>query len=75
MDGAWIASSVGTDLATWNESAEDRVVLFVDFRRPLPFPVSLLNRLFLWMQARSRFVRDGRDNLEAWNRRRDGRPL
>lgn len=57
----------------WNESSEDRVVLFVDFRRPLPFPVSLLNRLFLLMQARSRFVRDGRDNLAAWNRRRDGR--
>lgn len=29
----------------WNDSDSPRVVLFVDFLRPLPFPLSLLNRM------------------------------
>ena len=36
----------------WNDSAEDRVVLFIDFSRPMRAPVSWLNecvmRLILW---------------------------
>lgn len=55
----------------WNESPRDRVVLFVDFRRPLPFPVSLLNRLALRLIARTHFVKDALKNLADWNRKMD----
>lgn len=40
----------------WNNSGEHRVVLFVDFVRPLWFPLSLANRVILWRIATSPFV-------------------
>jgi ornithine lipid ester-linked acyl 2-hydroxylase len=40
----------------WNNTSQYRVVLFVDFERPLPFPVKYLNRLFLWALAQSPFI-------------------
>jgi aspartyl/asparaginyl beta-hydroxylase (cupin superfamily) len=40
----------------WNNTAQYRVVLFIDFERPLPFPVNGLNRLFLSALARSPFI-------------------
>jgi beta-hydroxylase len=55
----------------WNESAEDRVVLFVDFERPVRFPASFLNRRLLRLLARTPMAREGRENLKVWNQRRD----
>jgi aspartyl/asparaginyl beta-hydroxylase (cupin superfamily) len=40
----------------WNNTAENRVVLFIDFDRPLPFPVNIINKLFLNLLARSPFI-------------------
>jgi ornithine lipid ester-linked acyl 2-hydroxylase len=40
----------------WNDSAARRVVLFVDFVRPLWFPLSMLNRLMIWHISRTPFV-------------------
>ncbi len=40
----------------WNDSPARRVVLFVDFMRPLWFPLSLLNRLMMWHISRTPFV-------------------
>lgn len=40
----------------WNDTSEERIVLFVDFERPLPFPVSLLNRAVLNRIASTEFV-------------------
>jgi beta-hydroxylase len=37
----------------WNDCDSYRVVLFVDFLRPLPFPLSLVNRSIVWMIART----------------------
>jgi len=37
----------------WNDCDSYRVVLFVDFLRPVFFPASLLNRLIIWMIART----------------------
>jgi ornithine lipid ester-linked acyl 2-hydroxylase len=37
----------------WNDCDSQRVVLFVDVERPLPFPLSLLNRVIIWIIARS----------------------
>jgi len=40
----------------WNDSDEIRVVLFVDFVRPLPFPVSVVNRVVIWLMQQSPFI-------------------
>lgn len=40
----------------WNKSEEIRVVLFVDFERPLSFFGALMNKSMLWLFARSPFI-------------------
>jgi beta-hydroxylase len=42
----------------WNESDSYRVVLFVDFLRPMFFPLSLLNRVMVWRIGTTEFVTD-----------------
>jgi len=42
----------------WNHSGEKRVVLFVDFERPLPFWLQPLNRFMIWLIGRSPFVKN-----------------
>jgi aspartyl/asparaginyl beta-hydroxylase (cupin superfamily) len=42
----------------WNDTHEERIVLFVDFERPLPFPVSVLNRAVIKRIANTEFVTD-----------------
>jgi aspartyl/asparaginyl beta-hydroxylase (cupin superfamily) len=37
----------------WSDCDSSRVVLFVDFLRPVFFPASLLNRFIIWMIART----------------------
>lgn len=53
----------------WNETDGQRVVLFVDVMRPLPFPVSLLNNFIVKAIAASPFIRDAKKNHEEWERR------
>jgi ornithine lipid ester-linked acyl 2-hydroxylase len=52
--------------AAFNHSDEPRVVLFVDFMRPLRFPASLLNRMILWIVRHSRYLRAAKVRLAAW---------
>jgi len=52
-----------------NASSELRVVLFVDFEKPLRFPANLLNRLMLGIAVFTPFLREGGDNLRRWERR------
>jgi ornithine lipid ester-linked acyl 2-hydroxylase len=40
----------------WNDSDLQRVVLFIDFVRPLPFPLSIVNRAVIWRISRTPFV-------------------
>jgi beta-hydroxylase len=56
----------------WNETAGLRVVLFVDFRKPLRFPAGILNRLLLGLAVFTPFVRESGDNLRRWERRFHG---
>ena len=42
----------------WNNTGEVRVVLFVDFIRPLPFPLSAVNRSIIWLIARSPYIQN-----------------
>ena len=52
----------------WNDTNETRVVLLVQFARPLRQPGKLVADLFLWGIRRSPFVREARDNIGAWDR-------
>lgn len=42
----------------WNDTDQYRVVLFVDFLRPLPFPLSLLNRAMVWRFGTLEFTKE-----------------
>ncbi len=58
----------------WNDTDETRVVLFVDVLRPLPEPLSTINRLIVKAIGWSPFVLDAKRNQEGWERRyREGR--
>ncbi len=52
----------------WNHSTGVRVVLFVDFARPLPEPLAAINNLIIWLISRSAVVQPGFARLAAWNR-------
>ena len=47
-----------------NDTDSWRVVLFVDFLRPLPFPVSILNKAAIYAVSKRKSVKDMRSYLE-----------
>ncbi|MBV8564960.1 MAG: aspartyl/asparaginyl beta-hydroxylase domain-containing protein [Methylobacteriaceae bacterium] len=53
----------------WNETDRTRVVLFVDFLKPLRFPANLVNRVLLRLALFTPFVRESTDNHRAWEKR------
>ena len=53
----------------WNDPASRRVVLFVDFVKPLRFPASLLNSAILLLARFTPYLRDGTQNLRQWEAR------
>jgi beta-hydroxylase len=54
----------------WNDSDKDRVVLFLDILRPLPWPWALGNEMFIKAISLSPLVQDGLANLQRWNAQR-----
>ena len=56
----------------WNETGQVRVVLFVDFERPMRFPANVLNRLLLGLAPFTPFLRETADNLRRWELRFHG---
>jgi aspartyl/asparaginyl beta-hydroxylase (cupin superfamily) len=54
------------DHEAWNDSGEIRVVLFLDFIKPLKFPANLLNWLLIKAATISPFVRDCKARQRAW---------
>lgn len=52
--------------SAWNDSTERRIVLFVDFARPLRFPANLINRMILMLIARSGYVQEAKLNYRQW---------
>jgi aspartyl/asparaginyl beta-hydroxylase (cupin superfamily) len=52
----------------WNETDHPRVVLFVDFVKPLKFPANVLNNLLLRLAVLTPYLREGNDNLRRWER-------
>jgi ornithine lipid ester-linked acyl 2-hydroxylase len=57
------------DHEAWNETDGVRVVLFVDFVRPLSFPLNLVNWLVLQAIAFSPFISDAKRRQNDWERR------
>ncbi len=53
----------------WNRTPHTRVVLFVDFRKPLRFPANILNWLLLHLAVFTPFIREGVDKQKAWEKR------
>lgn len=47
-----------------NQSDQARVVLFLDVARKMPWPLALLNRLFLWIAHKDKSVRQIRENAK-----------
>jgi ornithine lipid ester-linked acyl 2-hydroxylase len=52
----------------WNDTSGTRVVLLVQFERPLRQPGRWLADLFLGVVRRSAFVQEARHNIASWNR-------
>ena len=50
----------------WNDAASHRVVLFVDFMRPLVFPLSVLNRMMIWRLSGRPFFKSILDRARAF---------
>ncbi|MBK8177125.1 MAG: aspartyl/asparaginyl beta-hydroxylase domain-containing protein [Rhodospirillales bacterium] len=53
----------------WNGSTGTRVVLFVDFLKPLRFPANIVNRLLLRLAPFTPFVREAQERHRAWEKR------
>ena len=53
----------------WNETDRPRVVLFVDFEKPLRFPLNLITSGLLNLAVLTPYLREGSKNLRYWERR------
>lgn len=53
----------------WNHTDKTRVVLFVDFVKPLRFPARLVNWLLLNLAVFTPFIREGVDAHTEWEKR------
>ena len=53
----------------WNETGAPRVVLFVDFKKPLRFPANVINSVLLRLAVLTPYLREGEGNLRRWERR------
>ena len=53
----------------WNHTDRTRVVLFVDFVKPLRFPANVVNWLLLNIAVFTPFIREGLDNHQEWEKR------
>ena len=67
-EGAMLIFDDSYEHEAWNKSDLVRVVLFVDFIRPLRFPANIVNALLLKLCAFSIFVREAQDNQRRWER-------
>jgi beta-hydroxylase len=52
----------------WNDSNQVRVVLFIDFERPLPPWLVPLNRFMIWLIGSSPFVQNMLTNLKRYEK-------
>ncbi|MGH7808533.1 MAG: aspartyl/asparaginyl beta-hydroxylase domain-containing protein [Thermodesulfobacteriota bacterium] len=53
----------------WNDTSGHRVVLFVDFVRPVRFPFSLVNRLLIFAARFIPSMREAEENHKKWEKK------
>ena len=53
----------------WNDTDEERAILFMDVERPLIFPMSAINKAVIALVGLSSFVQDAKKNQEKWAER------
>jgi beta-hydroxylase len=53
----------------WNHTDKTRVVLFIDFLKPLKFPARLINWALLNLAIFTPFIREGLDNHKEWEKK------
>jgi aspartyl/asparaginyl beta-hydroxylase (cupin superfamily) len=53
----------------WNDTEGYRVVLFVDFERPLRWPLSWINHLIMNLAPLAPFLREAKGKQQAWERK------
>jgi len=54
----------------WNDTPDERVVLFIDFSRPMRAPVSWLNESVMWLIRRSPYARTLVKRFSRWHEER-----
>lgn len=69
VEGASLVFDDVWEHEAWNDTDDVRVVLFVDFIRPMRAPAAWLNRAVLKAIAYSPFVQDGKARHQAWEKR------
>jgi beta-hydroxylase len=69
QDGEAVIFDDAFEHEAWNRTPHTRVVLFVDFRKPLRFPANFLNWLLLHLAVFTPFIREGMDNHKAWEKK------
>ena len=68
-DGEAVVFDDAYEHEAWNRTPHTRVVLFVDFRKPLRFPANFLNWLLLNLAVFTPFIREGMDNHKSWEKK------
>ena len=53
----------------WNDTSGFRAVLFVDFVRPLKFPVNILNKIILMAAMFTPVIREAAENYKRWEKK------
>ncbi len=66
-EGRCLVLDDSLDHEAWNDTSEIRVVLFVDFLRPLPFPLSWWNRMVVGLMRWSPLIRGIQRNQKRWH--------
>ncbi len=68
-EGASLVFDDTFEHSAWNDTDQTRVVLFVDFVRPLRQPVKALNTFIIWAIAYSPFIQDAKRRHLDWEAR------
>lgn len=53
----------------YNNTSEQRVVLFLDVERPMPWPYALFNKLIIYLLSQSPIAIKATENMNAWYKR------
>lgn len=57
------------DHEAWNHTDKTRVVLFVDFEKPLKFPARLVHSILMNLAIFTPFLKEGLDNHKEWEKK------